>query len=79
MNRSSWDGDESELLEVAMQSWSRLKKTWRDMMEEEREVEVKPEMEGDGWETQCERVGERGAGGEPESGVGWDGDTWQLS
>ena len=45
MNGSSWDADES-----------RLKRTWRSMMEEgrEREVEVEPEREGDGQETQCE-------------------------
>ena len=51
MNRSSWDADERELLEEAMQSRSRLKRTSRAMVEEEREVEVEPEREGYGRET----------------------------
>ena len=45
MNRRSWDADERELLEEAMQPWSRLTRTWRDVMKEGREVEVKPERE----------------------------------
>ena len=36
-NESGWDAEEKGLLEEAMQSWSRLKRTWRTMMEGERE------------------------------------------
>ena len=36
-NESGWDAEEKELLEEAMQFWSRLKRTWRTMMEGERD------------------------------------------
>ena len=44
-NESGWAAEEKGLLEEAMQSWSRLKRTWRTMMEGEREIEVEPERE----------------------------------
>ena len=59
-NESGWDAEEKGLLEEAMQSWSRLKRTWRTMMEGEREIEVEPAREA-GRVAQCE-VGDRVVG-----------------